>query len=94
MLKITKKQLKLSPKKLSSLMVASVIFITLVILITVSLFLYKNFYMTITQTEEIIILREKVAIDTVNMEKFDIIMAKLADKTRLKEFKNIINPFR
>ncbi|MDP2737006.1 MAG: hypothetical protein Q8O59_04490 [bacterium] len=94
MLKITKKPIKLTPKKLSGLTAMVIIVITLIILIFVSLFLYKNFYMTITQTKEILILREKVAIDTVNMEKFNIIMAKLADKTKFNEIKNIINPFR
>lgn len=94
MIKITKKPIKLTPKKLSGLTAMVIIVITLIILIFVSLFLYKNFYMAITQTKEILILREKVAIDTVNMEKFNIIMAKLADKTKFNEIKNIINPFR
>lgn len=91
---ITIKPLKLTPKKLSSLTATAIIFITLIVLIFVSLFLYKNFYQTITQTKEILILREKVAIDTVNMEKFNIIMNKLAEKTTPYELKNIISPFR
>jgi len=91
---ITIKPIKLTPKKLSSLTATAIIFITLVILIFVSLFLYKNFYQTITQTKEIIILREKVAIDTVDIEKFNIIMNKLTEKTKPNELKNIINPFR
>lgn len=88
------KPIKLTPKKLSSLTATAIIIITLTILIFVSLFLYKNFYQTITETKEILILREKVAIDTVNMEKFNIIMNKLAEKTTPNELKNIINPFR
>lgn len=94
MIKIIKKPIKLTPKKLSSLTATAIIVITLVILIFVSLFLYKNFYQTIAQTKEILILREKVAIDTVNMEKFNIIMNKLTEKTKPNELKNIINPFR
>lgn len=90
---ITIKPIKLTPKKLSSLTATAIIFITLIILIFVSLFLYKNFYQTITQTKEIIILREKVAIDTVNIEKFNIIINKLAEKITPSELKNIINPF-
>jgi len=88
------KPIKLTPKKLSSLTAMAVILITLTILIIVSLFLYKNFYQTITQSKEIIILREKVAIDTVNMEKFNIIINKLTEKTTPQELKNIISPFR
>lgn len=94
MIKITKKPIKLTPKKLSSLTATIIILITLVILIIVSLFLYKNFYQTITQTKKIMILREKVAIETVNMDKFNIIMNKLAEKTAADNFKNIISPFR
>lgn len=88
-----KNQIKLTPKKLSGLTASAIIFITLVILIFISSFLYKNFYQTITQTKEIIILREKVAIDTVNMEKFNIIINKIAKKTTPNVLKNINNPF-
>lgn len=91
---MTIKLIKLIPKKLSGLTTTAIIFITLVIIISLSLFLYKNFYQAITQTKEIIILREKVALDTVNLEKFNIIMNKLAAKTRPNELKNIISPFR
>lgn len=88
------KPIKLTPRKLSSLTTTAIIVITLVILIFVSTFLYKNFYQTITETKEIMILREKVAIDTVNMAKFNIIMNKLAEKTKPNELINIISPFR
>lgn len=91
---MTIKLIKLIPKKLSGLTTTAIIFITLVIIISLSLFLYKNFYQAITQTKEIIILREKVALDAVNLEKFNIIMNKLAAKTRPNELKNIISPFR
>jgi hypothetical protein len=89
-----KKQIKLTPKKLSSLMATAIIFITLIILIFVSLFLYKNFYQTITQTKEILLLRQKVATDTVDMKKFNVIIDRLTKKTMPKELKNIISPFR
>lgn len=88
------KQIKLTPKKISGLAATVIILIILLALICVSLFLYKNFYQTITQTKEILILREKVAVDTVNLEKFNIIMEKLTKKTAPGELKDIISPFR
>ena len=91
---MTMKPIKLTPKKLSSLTATAIIVITLVILIFVSIFLYNNFYQTITETKEILILREKVAINTVNMEKFNIIIDKLTKKTVPEQLKNIISPFR
>lgn len=87
-------RIKLTRKKLSSIATAVVVSVALIILIFISLFLYKNFYQTITQTKEILILKEKVAVDMVNMEKFNIIMDKLEKKTQPAEFKNIISPFR
>lgn len=88
------KPIKLTPKKLSSLTATAIILITLIILTVLSLFLYKNFYEAITQTKEIIILRQKVATDAVDLEKFNIIINKLAEKTKSYELKNIKSPFR
>jgi len=90
---ITIKPIKLTPKRLSSLTATAIILITLIILICMSLFLYKNFYQTITQSKEIIILREKVAIDAVNIEKFNIIMEKITKKITPGAPKDIISPF-
>lgn len=66
----------------------------MIILALITFFLYKNFYQTITQTKEILILREKVALDMVNIEKFNSIIDKLTKKTAPKELNNITNPFR
>lgn len=87
------KPIKITPKKLSSLTTMGIILMTLLILICMSLFLYKNFYQTITQSKEIIILREKVAVDTVNIEKFNIIMSKIEKKTTFNKTENITSPF-
>lgn len=85
---------KLTPKKLSGLMITAVALLAIMILTLLSLFLYKNFYQTITQTKEIMILREKVAVETINLDKFDAIMNKLKKKTGPLELKIIKNPFR
>jgi hypothetical protein len=87
------KPTKLTPKKLSSLTATAIILITLMILIGMSLFLYKNFYQTITQSKEIIILREKVSIDQLNIEKFNTIMEKIEKKITSDIPENITSPF-
>lgn len=89
-----KKTIKLTPKKISSLVTTAIILVVLIIIIFISCFLYKNFYQAITETREIIILREKVVLDMVNMEKFNTIIDRLNKKTAIKEFKNIANPFK
>ncbi|GEM_PF-1354629 len=66
---------------------------TIVAIIAVSSFLYKNFYQTITQSEEILILRQKVAPLTVDMDKFNKIMAKIEKKKKIRELGAINDPF-
>lgn len=85
---------KLTPKKLFGLTITAVALLALMILILLSLFLYKNFYQAITQTKEIMILREKVAVETINLDKFNAIINKLTEKVSPHELKNIISPFR
>ncbi|MDO8668063.1 MAG: hypothetical protein Q7K35_03120 [bacterium] len=91
---ITKKQLNLSPKKISSWLTVIIIFITSIVLIFVSIFLYKNFYQTITQSKKIIVLQGKVALYTVDIEKFNSIIDKITEKTQPKKINDIISPFR
>jgi len=90
---IIKKQINLTPKKLSGLFTLAIILIIIIILSYVSLFLYKNFYQTITQTKEILILKQKVAIDTVDMDKFNLIINRLAAKIIPKKIKAVNSPF-
>lgn len=85
---------KLTPKKLSGLTITAVALLALIILTLLSLFLYKNFYQAITQTKEIMILREKVAVETINLDKFNAIINKLTEKISPNELKNITSPFR
>ncbi len=90
---ITKKQIKLTPKKISYWITIIITILTLAALILVSGFLYNNFYQAITETKEIIILKEKVALDTIDMKKFNSIIDKLAEKTTPKKLNNANNPF-
>lgn len=59
----------------------------------VSLFLYKNFYRTITQSEEILILRQKVAPLSVEMNKFNEVMKKIKEKNKIRPITAINDPF-
>lgn len=59
-------------------------------------FLYKNFYQTIAQTEEIILLKQEVAPDTINMGKVDSVLKFLDKKIKSTSTINwlkIRNPF-
>jgi hypothetical protein len=90
---IIKKPIKLTPRKISRGLTIVIVFLFAATLILVSIFLYKNFYQTIIQGKEIIILREKVALDTINMEKFNAIIDKLTKKAVRKKLGNVTSPF-
>lgn len=60
------------------------------------LFLYKNLYQTIAQTEEIMILRQEVAPDIIDMKRVEAILESLNKKTTTTEeinWQEIKNPF-
>jgi len=66
------------------------------ILVTLGFFLYKNLYQTITQSEEIILLRQEVAPDTINMTKVNSVLESLNLKTMASssaDWVNSRNPF-
>lgn len=90
---IIKKQIKLTPKKISKWLTIIIVLIITAALYLVSFFLYKNFYQAIAQTNEIKVLNEKVVMDIINIKKFDEIINKLTKKTTPKELNNIISPF-
>lgn len=92
-MKKIKLKLKLNPQKISYYFYFATAIIAFLILVFVSFFLYKNFYQIITQSEAIMILQEKVAFETVDMENFNKIIEKVENKTKPREHKNIINPF-
>lgn len=87
------KNIKFTSKKIIFWLYASAIILSISALSYNTLFLYKNFYQVITYFEEIIVLREKVAIETVDIKKFNSITEKIRQKTDRRELKSIANPF-
>ena len=87
------KNIKFTSKKIIFWLYASAIILSISALSYNTLFLYKNFYQVITYFEEIIVLREKVAIETVDIKKFNSITEKIKQKTNRRELGKITNPF-
>ena len=87
------KNIKFTSKKIIFWLGAVAVILSISALSYNTLFLYKNFYQVITYFEEIIVLREKVAIETVDMRRFDSITEKINKKTDRRELKSITNPF-
>jgi uncharacterized membrane protein YqiK len=59
---------------------SSIVIIGVIVFIFASLFLYKNFYQTITRSQEILVLRREVAVEDIDMNKFDEIVKKIEIK--------------
>jgi hypothetical protein len=90
----SKKQIKLTPKKVTNWITTAIFTITVIILILVSIFLYNNFYQAITQTKKILILKKEVVLDSINMEKFNSIIDELTKKTTPKKVNDLASPFK
>jgi uncharacterized membrane protein YvbJ len=85
------KLLKISISRMFLYFYSSIVIISLIILVCVSLFLYKNFYQTITSSEEILVLRREVAIEDIDMGKFEEIIKKIEEKTKPRPVEYSIN---
>jgi hypothetical protein len=70
---------------------SSIAIIGIVIFVCASLFLYKNFYQTITRSQEILVLRREVAVEDIDMNKFDEIIKKIEDKVQPRQMETAIN---
>jgi len=67
--------------------------IVLALLLVLALFLYKDFYRTIVQANEVIILKQEVALESINLKIFN--QAFLVHNYKQKNMlpKNIVDPF-
>ncbi len=88
-----KLKFKITPKRITFWFCFLIIIASLFVFGCVSLFLYENFYQTITQSKEILILQKEVAIEAINMKKFEDIMEKIKQKTSLREIEKFSDPF-
>jgi uncharacterized membrane protein YqiK len=59
--------------------------------ILISCFLYNNFYKIIAQTEEVLILKKEVAIEDIDMNKFDSVIKKIEAKNKYRNIEIDIN---
>lgn len=80
----------------SKLLYGLIIILVIAILSVLIFFLYKNFYQTITQSEQIILLKKEVAPDTIDMKRVGQVLDLLDKKTTTTEaiiYSEIKNPF-
>jgi uncharacterized membrane protein len=87
-------KIKLTPQKINQYLYLLIAVIASVATLLITLFLYKNFYKTITQSAAIIILKGKVAPEMIDVNKFNNIIDNLNKKTETRELGEINNPFK
>lgn len=86
-------KIKLTLQKISFLFYFFIFLIAMASLSYLTLFLYKNLYDAITQTEEILMLRGGVMIETVDINKFEEVVKKIEEKTAGRIMGTTNNPF-
>lgn len=86
-------KLKITLQKIFTYLYLLVIISIIASLFFISNFLYNNFYLIITQSQEIINLESQVAEETVDIKKYDAVMKKIEEKNKMPEVSNINNPF-
>ena len=86
-------KLKITLQKIFTYLYLLVIISTIASLFFISNFLYDNFYLTITQAQEIINLGSQIAEEMVDMKKYDAVMKNIEEKNKMQEVSNINNPF-
>jgi hypothetical protein len=89
-----KLKIKVTPKRIVFWFYFLIIIIIVTIIWFLSLFLYKNLYQVVTQSKEILILQEKVSIESINIKSFERIMENINNKINPNNtIKNFKNPF-
>lgn len=86
-------KIKLTLKKMNLFFYITFSAAVIVMMAATTLFLYKNFYQTIAQSEEIIILQGKLSIENVDINKFEEVMEKMEKKTAPRQIGEINDPF-
>jgi len=76
---------RITGSKIFLLFYSSLAVICALIFVCSSLFLYKNFYQTIIHAQEVLVLRREVAIDDIDMDKFDQIIKKIELKEKARD---------
>lgn len=86
--------MKINFKKINWWIYFTIAILVIIIFSYSVLFLYYNFYRTITQENDIITLRKNVQIEYLNMNKFNQIVKKLEEKIAPPKNINTKNLFR
>ena len=82
MFDINKKNIKISRRGTLLASYLFLFFFSLVVFSAVTIFLYKDFYQAIIQSDEVLLLKSEVMIEDINMKQFEEVLGKLETKTK------------
>ena len=57
-----------------------ILLMVIVVIFFLGMFIYQNFYLTITRAQTIVILKQEVAPDTINLNKIEAVLGKINQK--------------
>ena len=73
-----------------------VILMVIVVFFSLGMFIYNHLYLTITRARTIVILKQEVAPDTINLSKIEVVLQKINQKTTAEsrvDWATIKDPF-
>jgi uncharacterized membrane protein len=85
--------LNIKLQKISRYFYLLTVVIILILLFFATKFLYDKFYLSITQSREVIVLKEKIAPETIDLSAFESILNNIKTKTERKNSEINSNPF-
>jgi hypothetical protein len=89
-----KNKFKLSSKKIIKYVMILFFLVSLFLTFYTASYLYNNFYLVITQSEQLVLLKERVSIDTINIKKFESIINNIENKANFPAYQDLKNIFR
>lgn len=93
MKKLFNLKIKLSAQKIEKYIYFLLTITALSCLFWASMFLYDKFYLSITQSKEVVVLKEKVAPETIDINAFENIIKNIKEKTGERNAGISSNPF-
>ncbi len=86
-------KIKISFRKISGATYFLLVLLIIFVLYFDVIFLYNNFYESVTQSEIVLVLKNEVATETFDINKFNGIIKKINQKTYIRNIDGLNNPF-
>ena len=87
-------KLKFSAKVIIKYLMIVFLLLAVGLSIYTAIYLYQNFYLAITQSQDLVLSDEKASMDTINIKKFESVIKNIENKTNPGSNSSLRNIFR